>query len=168
MMISNVNQSIKRPAPMSRIVFTLLIAVVLTLLPWSGYAQLIEPNWILIVLLYWGIHEPRVINGSAFFVFGLIADVAQSSILGVHALSFSVVFWLLSIYRQRILTFYAANQALHLLPAFLLNQLLITVIVYVTNDTTPHLIWFSQSVLSSICWLITPYVVEAKFSTKNS
>ncbi|OZB34123.1 MAG: hypothetical protein B7X47_01820 [Ferrovum sp. 34-44-207] len=76
--------------------------------------------------------------------------------------------WLLSIYRQRILTFYAANQAIHLLPAFFLNQLIITVVVYVTTDTLPHILWFTQSLLSALCWLITPYVLEAKLSAKNS
>ncbi|HQU06159.1 MAG: rod shape-determining protein MreD [Ferrovum sp. 37-45-19] len=167
-MLSSAHRSIKKPAPMSRIILTLVASVVLTLLPWSGYGQMMEPSWILIVLLYWGLHEPRVINGFAFFVLGLISDVAQSSILGIHALSFSLILWLLSIYRQRILTFYAANQAIHLLPAFFLNQLIITVVVYVTTDTLPHILWFTQSLLSALCWLITPYVLEAKLSAKNS
>ncbi len=168
MIISSTHTSIKKPAPMSRIILTLVVAVILTLLPWSGYALLIEPNWILIVLLYWGIHEPRVVNGSAFFIFGLFSDVAQSSVLGVHAFSFSVIFWLLSTYRQRILTFYAANQALHLLPAFLLNQTIIALIIYITSATLPHWLWFVQSFLSAICWLITPYLVEIKLTSKSS
>ena len=168
MILSSTHTSIKKPAPMSRIILTLMVAVILTLLPWSGYALLIEPNWILIILLYWGIHEPRVVNGSAFFIFGLLSDVAQSSILGVHAFSFSVVFWLLSAYRQRILTFYAANQALHLLPAFLLNQVIITLIIYITAGTLPDWLWFLQSILSAVCWLVTPYVVEIKLTSQSS
>ena len=47
------------------------------------------PEIIAVVLVFWGIHQPLRIGIGTAFVFGLLTDVHQSSMLGQHALAFT-------------------------------------------------------------------------------
>ena len=63
-----------------------LSLLLLNLLPWSGWALLVKPDFLLLALLCWAMHESRNVGQSWAFVLGLIMDVADSVLLGQNAL----------------------------------------------------------------------------------
>lgn len=101
------------PAPFRLVAGSLLIAFILNLLPWSGWALLARPEFLLLMLVYWGTHESRAIGQGWGFVFGLLMDVANSVLLGQTALVYVVALFCVQLLRVRILHLRIFEQALH-------------------------------------------------------
>lgn len=95
---------------------SLLVALVLNLLPLGRVLWM--PDVLAVVLVFWSIHQPRRVGLSAAFVFGLVLDVHQASLLGQHALAYTVLIYCAIMVHRRILWFSVPGQALQLLPLF--------------------------------------------------
>jgi rod shape-determining protein MreD len=106
-----------------RLVFgALLIALMLNLLPWSGLALLMRPDFLLLMILYWVVHESRSIGQTWGFALGLVMDVADSALLGQHALVYVLAIFLTQLLRIRILHLTVFEQALHMLSILFVAQ----------------------------------------------
>lgn len=115
---------LRPPAPMRLVLGSLLVALVLNVLPWSGWALTMRPDFVLLMLLYWVVHEPRNIGQTWGFALGLVMDVADSALLGQHALVYVTAIFLAQLLRIRILKLTVAGQALHMLGILLIAQLI--------------------------------------------
>ena len=77
--------------------------------PWA-------PDLLALALVFWGVHQPQRVGMSGAFLFGLLMDVHQGSVLGQHALAYSVLsFFAIAIHR-RLLWFTVPTQAMQILP----------------------------------------------------
>ena len=76
------------------------------------------PDLLMVLLVFWGVHQPLRIGMGAAFALGLCMDVSQSALLGQHALSYTVLsFGAIAIHR-RLLWFSVPSQALQVFPLF--------------------------------------------------
>lgn len=76
------------------------------------------PDFFAIVLVFWCVHQPRIVGiGTAFF-FGVFVDVHQSALLGQHALTYTVLSFLAVMIHRRLLWFSVPSQAMQVLPLF--------------------------------------------------
>ena len=83
-MIMRPGQQLLLPANPLFIWGSLLVALLLNMLPLGRTPWL--PDFLILVLVFWSVHQPlRVGIGAAFF-FGLCMDVNQTALLGQHAL----------------------------------------------------------------------------------
>lgn len=154
------SQILKRPATLRLVASSFLAAFLFMLLPWSGPWLLIRPDLMVLLLVYWTIREPMLMGGWIAFFLGLLADTADSSTLGIHALGYSVSYFLVSHFRPRILSFYAANQALHVLPFIFASQIITTVTALILKFPLPGLLWWLQSPFTALFWLALPAFLE--------
>ncbi len=109
---------------MRLVLVSLSIALLGNLLPWSGWALQARPDFVLLMLLYWVVHEPRNIGQTWGFALGLLMDVADSALFGQHALVYVVAIFLTQLLRIRILKLTVVEQALHVLGILLVAQLI--------------------------------------------
>src|SRR6478735_9247095 len=105
----------KLPASVGLIFFSLVGAYLLEVLPWSGNWLLARPDFVLIVLIFWVVHEPRSIGQGIAFALGLLMDVSDSMLLGQHALAYVIATFGAQVIRVRILSFHLPEQTLHIL-----------------------------------------------------
>ena len=94
------------------------------MLPWSGWALRVHPDFLLLVLLYWVAHEPSRMGQGWGFFFGLLMDVANSVLLGQHGFTFVVAVFLVQLLRVRILQLTVFEQALHIGAVLFFSQML--------------------------------------------
>lgn len=74
------------------------------------------PDLLALALVFWGVHQPQRIGMGAAFLFGLLMDVHQGSVMGQHALAYTVLnFFAIAIHR-RLLWFTVPSQAVQILP----------------------------------------------------
>jgi rod shape-determining protein MreD len=74
------------------------------------------PDLLALTLVFWGVHQPQRIGMGAAFLFGLLMDVHQGSVLGQHALAYTVLnFFAIAIHR-RLLWFTVSSQSVQILP----------------------------------------------------
>lgn len=102
------------PTPKRVLVGSIAIALFFNLLPWNGLSLRLHPDFVLLVLLYWSVHESRTIGQGWGFAFGLMMDVADSVLLGQHAMIYVVAIFITQLLRLRILQLSVLEQALHI------------------------------------------------------
>jgi rod shape-determining protein MreD len=88
--------------PRGRMLFSTLIALVLTVLPLPTYADLVRPSFLVLTVLYWAIAAPRAAGVGLGWFSGLLLDVFQGPVLGQHALALSVVSYITGREHQKI------------------------------------------------------------------
>jgi rod shape-determining protein MreD len=98
------------------IAFTLVAATLLEMLPGGRHAA--APDLLALVLVFWNVHQPRRVGVGVAFFFGLVMDVHQASLLGQHALAYTLLSFLAITVHRRVLWFAVPAQALHVLPVF--------------------------------------------------
>ena len=108
------HESMRPPAPLRLLIGSFAAALLLNLLPWGGVALQMIPDFVLLVLLYWAVHEPRSIGQGLGFLLGLLMDVADSALLGQHALMYVAAVFLAQLLRVRVLQLSLLAQALHI------------------------------------------------------
>ena len=99
------------------IALSVLLALMFNLLPLGRGVWM--PDLLLLVLVFWGVHEPGKVGMVWAFVLGLVMDVHQSSLLGQHALIYSGVMYGVLLLRRRILWLGVLAQAVQVLPLFI-------------------------------------------------
>lgn len=95
---------------------SLLVALMLNLLQLGRLAWM--PDFLAVVLVFWSVHQPRRVGLGAAFIFGLSLDVHQASLLGQHALAYTVLIYFAIMIHRRILWFSVPGQAAQLIPLF--------------------------------------------------
>ena len=63
------------------IVITLLLALIINMLPLGRIVWL--PDWLMVLLAFWSLHQPQRVGLGIAFALGLIMDVDRASLLGM-------------------------------------------------------------------------------------
>jgi rod shape-determining protein MreD len=100
---------------------TLVLALGFELLPLGRVPGM--PDVLAVVLMFWGVHQPRRVSMGVAFVFGLLLDVHQGAVLGHHALAYTLLGFLAVTIHRRLLWFGLAEQTLQILPVFAIVSL---------------------------------------------
>jgi rod shape-determining protein MreD len=105
-----------------------------------------------LVLVFWSVHQPlRVGIGTAFF-FGIGVDVHQSSLLGQHALAYTVLSFLAIAIHRRLLWFSVPSQALQVLPLFVAMHAIELGLRMIGGGQFPGLWVLAAPVIESLLW----------------
>lgn len=115
-MIMRSGQQLLLPASPVFIWCTLIAALLLDMLPLGRIPWM--PEFLALVLVFWSVHQPLKVGIGMAFMFGLAIDVHQTSLLGQHAFSYTMLSFLAAMIQRRLLWFTVPLQALQVLPLF--------------------------------------------------
>lgn len=138
------------PANPLFIVFTLLLALAVNLLPLGRHAAV--PDVLALVLVFWAVHQPRRVGIFAAFGFGLAMDVHQGALLGQHALAYTLLSFGAIAMHRRLLWFELPAQMLHLLPLFLGVQLVTLLVRLAAGGMFPGWSMWLAPLLQTLLW----------------
>ncbi|MBA2690655.1 MAG: rod shape-determining protein MreD [Burkholderiales bacterium] len=142
------------------IFISLAVSFTLNLMPWQNLALMARPDFLLLVLIYWCIHEPRRVGTMSAFLLGLLVDVAESSLIGQNALVYSVCAYVALSFRLRILRFGWPLQALHIFPILLLGQGVFLLQQLILTASFPSATYLLRSALGTLLWPMLCWVLE--------
>src|SRR4051812_48349580 len=142
----------KLPASAGLMFFSLLAGFMVSALPWSGKWLLARPDLLLIVLIFWTVHEPRSIGQGIAFMLGLLMDVSDSMLLGQHAFAYVVATFGAQVLRVRILSFGIPEQTLHVLGLTVAASLVTLLLNVLLGGDFPGMIFFAGPVLTALSW----------------
>ena len=140
------------PASGGVIFFSIVAAYALSALEWTGGWLLARPDFVLLVLLFWTMHEPRSIGQGIAFAVGLLVDVSDSMLLGQHALAYVLAVYGAQVLRVRILSFGLVEQTLHVLGLFVVASLVTLLLNLLLGADFPGLAYFISPVLTALFW----------------
>ncbi len=134
------------------IVITLAAAMLLTLLPMPEWAIWARPAWLLLTLIYWVMIAPSHVNVGVAWTVGLLLDILTGTMLGEHALAFTIVIFMVCRLRMRINMYPMLQQSFSILVFVSIYQVILYGVQgFVGNAPHTHLYWLS-SLSSMLLW----------------
>lgn len=143
-----------------RILGSLALAILLTQLPWSGWALAIRPDFILVGLLYWVLHRPERVGFGWAFALGLLADFQDGVVFGQHGIAYVAGVYAVQYLRLRLLQFDPLRQAAQLLPVFLAVQLGILLIGWLAVRPPDGLAILLPVISNTLLWTLIAGVLR--------
>lgn len=141
------------------ILFSLMAAFFLNLLPWGSWIGM--PDFVALVLIFWSIHQPRKVGIGVAFCMGLLMDVHDAALLGENALAYTLLSYFAITIHRRVLWFRLGTQALHVLPLLLVMQVVQMVVQYVISNKFPGWFYFSESFTTAALWPVATLILLA-------
>ncbi len=142
------------------IVFTFIAALLVNLLPWSGWWVYVKPDFVALVVLYWCIQQPRKVGFTSAWLLGLMMDVAEGSLFGQHALAYSVLAFAGIVLHRRVLMFTMRDQILHVVVLLLLNDVIVLGVRMFAGAGFPGLRYFAGSLTAAALWPVLTYLFK--------
>ena len=115
----------RKTGRMGFVYLSLFVALLLTVMPMPQVVKLARPDWALLVLMYWTMALPQRVSVVTAFFTGFTVDVLVGTVLGVNALAFSVVIFVVAQHHLKIRNFSVVQQSLLLGLLLALYQLLL-------------------------------------------
>lgn len=119
------------------------------------------PDLLMVLLVFWGVHQPLRIGMGVAFVLGLCMDVAQSALLGQHALAYTVLSFAAIAIHRRLLWYSVPSQALQVLPLFALAHAIELLLRLVSGGLFPGWWIFLAPLLEAALWPLASWVLLA-------
>ena len=148
------NDATHKAGSWRRILGTLTLAVLLEQLPWANWALVLRPDFVLVGVLFWVLHQPARLGFGAAFLFGLLADFQDGAVFGQHAIAYVIGVYLVLFLRLRLLQFDPLRQATQLFPIFLLVQLRLLLIGWLAADPPSGLTVLLPVTNNTVMWLV--------------
>jgi rod shape-determining protein MreD len=147
------------PANRAFIACTILLAFGLNLLPWGRLSGV--PDFLALVLVFWNIHQPRLVGIGAAFLMGILMDVHASALLGERALAYSLLSYAALALHRRLPWFRLGGQMLHVLPVFALAQLVMVLVRMALGGPFPGLSYFLPCLSCTLLWPLADVLLLA-------
>lgn len=139
------------------ILLTLFVALFLNLLPLGRVTGV--PDWVALVLAFWCVREPRKVGMATGFMLGVVADVADASLMGQHALAYVLLAFAATTLSRRILWFPLGQQALHILPLLVGTQVVMLLVRMIGGAEFPGLMYLLAPVIATALWHPLTYLL---------
>jgi rod shape-determining protein MreD len=118
----------------TRLLLSALVALILTVLPLPWWLDVARPAFLVLTVIYWSVNAPRAGGLAIGFFAGLMLDVFQGPVLGEHALALSLITYIAVREHQRIRSKPAIQQALIVLAALIMYE----VVLFMIDGWTGH------------------------------
>ncbi|MDO8262855.1 MAG: rod shape-determining protein MreD [Gallionella sp.] len=142
---------IQRPVSNTFIVLSVLAALFLNGLPWGGIWLMLRPDFVAVVLLYWCMHKPWRVGIGLSWGVGILADVADASLFGQHALAYVVLAFGGVVLSRRLRMFDLRQQTTQVSGIFALTYVVYALVHWQVNG---YVVWpyFLGCLTSTLLW----------------
>ncbi|MFN7835739.1 MAG: rod shape-determining protein MreD [Burkholderiaceae bacterium] len=156
---STAPHAILRPVNPIFIAFSFGVALTLNLLPWGR--MWVVPDFLALVLVFWNVKQPRKVGMGLAWLFGMLMDVHAGSMLGEHALAYTLLAYFAIALHRRVPWFSAWGQAAHVLPLFVGAQLVMFIIRLLSGGMAPPWWLYLQGLATAVLWPLVSWLLLA-------
>ena len=135
-------------------VISLIIAMCLNILPLSSLIKSLNPDWVLLTLIYWSILLPEKVGVfSAWFV-GFWVDMLTGRLLGQNALIYAIIIYSCLKLHKRLRHYLIPQQSLFIFVCLLFSQVLRFWIESLQGQTELSINVWWPALVGTIMWPI--------------
>ncbi len=146
-------QQILLPVRTGLIVATVLAALLANFVPLPLEVLNLRPDFCALMLVYWGVHQPRRLGFAVAFVLGLAVDMVDASLLGQHSLGYVVLLFGAIVLHRRVLNFSLIGQSLHILPLLLAGEILMIAVRLLAGGELPAPRLLLGPAIGALLWI---------------
>ncbi|MFT6915127.1 MAG: rod shape-determining protein MreD [Motiliproteus sp.] len=134
------------------ILLSFMLALILTEIPMPEVFEWGRPQWVALVLIYWVAALPHRVGPWYGWMIGLLLDILQGSLLGIHALSLALIATIISALHRRFRMYPLWQQALLVLIMVGIYQQLLNWGQALQGAHSDSLLFLLPSLVSAFIW----------------
>lgn len=161
-------QEVLLPVSAGYVALTLFAALLLEMTPLPGWIAWAWPDFVALVLVYWGVHQPHRIGLLPAWGMGLLMDVADGALLGQHAFAYGVLMYGAIFLSRRIRMFPPRLQAAHVTILLLAERCLQLLVRLVGGEGFPGFAFFGASLTAAALWPLLAVLVKMPLRARGS
>lgn len=138
---------------------SLMAALALNFLPLGRVPWM--PDVLLLLLAFWGVHQPQRVGLGLAFALGLCMDVQHSALLGQHALAYALLMFAAKGLSRRLLWFSTPVQGLHILPFFIVVHAVMLLVRLLSGGVFPGWSLVLAPVIEALLWPLVSWLLLA-------
>ncbi len=151
------NAPFKKSSSFWLVWFSLVLVGMASLLPWRQWQPV--PDVLFLMILFWCFHEPSRVGLLTAFVFGLLMDVHDTSILGLHALCYVLGAYGILLLHRRLQHFNSLVQMIHILPVVLFATMVTSLISAWLNSEWVGWHWLWSALITVVLWPLVDFLM---------
>ena len=151
------------------IFLSIIIALILTIIPLPTSFAMAKPEWVVLVIIFWSIAVPNRFGLISAWLAGLAQDLLMGNLMGLHALTFTLLGYLALRLYQRIRISTIPRQCITIFMLMILHQFILMWIYRATGSSVGGFLFWLPTITSIIVWpliLITLRQVQQRFSVR--
>ncbi len=138
-------------------------AILLTLIPLPETLRPFRPHWLTLVLFYLGVFSPLQSGIIRSWLLGIIVDVLTGTLMGLHALTFSLTTFIALQFHLQLRIFVVAQQMITITGLILLN-LIIEILIRAATDNSPDTLLFWGPLLTTPLFWPPVYILADRMT----
>lgn len=119
------------------------------------------PDLVMVLLVFWGVHQPQRVGMGIAFAMGLCMDVYQAALLGQHAFAYTALMYGAIFAHRRLLWFSVPSQAVQVLPLFFVAHALELLVRLLSGGIMPGIEGVLAPLLEALLWPLASWVLLA-------
>jgi rod shape-determining protein MreD len=157
-----------RAPSLSSVYVTLFFALLCQLFPWTGQGIIFRPDFMLVVLLYWLLRAPHLCHIGTAWIVGLLVDLATGSLLGQHALAFTLTAYIALSFQRRLVLFSVFQITSFVFGLLLFARVVILILKLFAGNEVPGWHYFWPVMTGIILWQLLRFVFGSLAQPKSS
>jgi len=149
-----------QPPTRAKVWGTLMVALLLSLLPWHDQTLWLAPDFVLMVLLYWNIYAPRLAGLGMAFGLGLVIDVAHGVLMGLNALAYCAASLAVLAVRRRLENFDVPRRTVQVAPILLAKEVLVLGIGLMAGRDNVDWRWLAAGLVAGLLWMPLAWLLD--------
>ena len=129
-------------------------ALLCQLFPWTGQGVIFRPDFMLVVLLYWLLRAPHLCHIATAWVVGILVDLATGSLLGQHALAFTLTAYIALSFQRRLVLFTVVQITFYVLGLLFFARLVILILKLFADNDVPSWHYFWPVITGILLWQV--------------
>ena len=124
---------------------------------WYGWLSLWQPQWLLLLIVYWGLQVGTRLSVLMAWLFGFIVDVLLGEPLGLNGAVFAAITYVLLRFRERILMYGLVQQAMLVFVIVMSAQVVRSLCLNFFANQDWNILPLTTALISALLW---PYVYK--------
>lgn len=158
-MIMPKGQQLLLPVSPAFIAASLIVGLAFNMLPLGRVVW--TPDLVMVLLVFWGVHQPLRVGMGIAFLLGLCMDVYQAALLGQHALAYTALMYGAIFAHRRLLWFSVPSQALQVMPLFIVAHAIELLVRLLSGGILPGFEGAIAPVLETLLWPLASWILLA-------
>ncbi len=139
---------------------SLFLAMSMNIAQFPEVVKSINPDWVLLVLIYWTLAIPEKLGVFNAWVVGILIDVLTGRLLGQHALAYALISYACLKLHKRLRLYPIPQQALFIFFCLFCSQILVFWIENIQSPTQFDLVFWLPAFTGTFIWPVIFFVLR--------
>lgn len=147
------------------IYISIFCALLFNFIPFSKSIPV--PDMVAVVLVFWNAFLPAKVGLLIAWILGLVMDVHNGSLLGQHALAYSILSYGAISLHRRLLWYSTISQTIQIIPLFAASMLTVSLIRFIADGGVAPWWYFSRPIFDGLAWILVSWILQIMINKKR-